>query len=50
MPKVIGDLLSINMMFFSDRRYPFLSGLGTGLTKLQSIFVLCVGAFYCSIP
>ena len=45
MPKVIGDVLSINMMSFSDRRYPFILGLGTRLTKLQSIFVLCVGAY-----
>ena len=29
MPKVIGDLSSINTISFSDRRYPFLLGLGT---------------------
>ena len=30
MPKVIGDLSSINTMSFSDRRYPFFLGGGGG--------------------
>ena len=46
MPKVAGDLSSINAMSFINRRYPFLLGLGTTFAKLTLIFVRCPGSLY----
>ena len=46
MPKVAGDLPSINAMSFGDRRYPFFLSLGTTSAKLTSIFVRCTGSLY----
>ena len=50
MPKVAGDLSSINAMSLSGRHYPSLLSLGTRFAKLTSIFVRCPGSLYCSMP